>query len=108
MTAVYFKQYLSSACMWACILFLTLWDVALQLFFGLLSLVLLGVKFKSDKRDQYLQHGGWIVKVGLWVGFNIIAFLAPVGLVNAYCEPFLHLACRRSDLKLSLLFTALA
>lgn len=54
------------------------------LFFGLLSLVLLGVKFKSDKRDQYLQHGGWIVKVGLWVGFNIIAFLAPVGLVNAY------------------------
>ncbi len=61
--------------------------VVLQLFFGLLSLVLVGVKFKSDKRDQYLQHGGWFVKVGLWLGFNIIAFLAPVGLVNAYCEP---------------------
>lgn len=62
-------------------------DTVLQLFFGLLSVVLLGVKFKSDKRDQYLQHGGWIVKVGLWIGFNVIAFLAPVGLVNAYCEP---------------------
>ena len=59
--------------------------VYLQLFFGLLSVVLLGVKYKSDKRDQYLQHGGWIVKVGLWLGFNVFSFLAPVGLVNAYC-----------------------
>ena len=58
----------------------------MQMFFGLLSLVLIGVKFKSDKRDRFLQHGGWPVKVGLWLGFNVLAFLAPVGLVTSYCK----------------------
>ncbi len=58
----------------------------LQLFFGLMSAVLVGVKYKSDKRDQFLHHGGWLVKLMLWLGFNALPFFFPVGLVNAYGE----------------------
>lgn len=57
-----------------------------QMFFGLMSAVLVGVKYKSDKRDQYLHHGGWLVKLALWLGFCILPFFFPVGLVNVYCE----------------------
>ena len=56
----------------------------LQLFFGLLSLTMIGVKFKGDKRDQYLQHGGWFVKIGLWLLFNALPFFLPVSLVSSY------------------------
>ena len=69
----------------------------LQMFFGLMSAVLIGVKYKSDKRDLYLHHGGWLVKLALWLGFCILPFFFPVGLVNAYCKPspqpffFVHL-----------------
>lgn len=41
--------------------------VFLQMFFGLLSLVLVGVKYKSDKRDMYLQHGACIQRLFLYV-----------------------------------------
>lgn len=56
------------------------------MFFGLMSAVLVGVKYKSDKRDQYLHHGGWLVKLALWMAFCILPFFFPVGLVNAYCK----------------------
>ena len=55
-----------------------------QLFFGLMALAMVGVRYKSDKRDQYLQHGGWFVKIALWLLFNVLAFFLPVGLVSAY------------------------
>jgi hypothetical protein len=64
----------------------------MQLFFGLMSLAMVGVKYKSDKRDQYLQHGGWFVKVALWVLFNILPFFFPVSFVNGYGAPPHHLA----------------
>lgn len=54
------------------------------MFFALMSAVLVGVKYKSDKRDQYLHHGGWLVKLALWLAFCILPFFFPVGLVNAY------------------------
>jgi hypothetical protein len=54
------------------------------LFFGLLSAVLIGVKYKSDKRDQYLHHGGWLVKLGLWLLCNALPFFLPVSVINAY------------------------
>ncbi|CAL5225424.1 g8239 [Coccomyxa viridis] len=54
------------------------------LFFGLMALAMVGVKYKSDKRDQYLQHGGWFVKVALWVLFNVLPFFFPVSFVNGY------------------------
>ena len=57
-----------------------------QMFFSLMSAVLIGVKYKSDKRDQYLHHGGWLVKLALWLAFCILPFFFPVGLVNAYCK----------------------
>lgn len=49
-----------------------------------MALAMVGVKYKSDKRDQYLQHGGWFVKVALWVLFNILPFFFPVSFVNGY------------------------
>jgi len=57
---------------------------AVQLFFGLMALAMVGVKYKSDKRDQYLQHGGWFVKVALWVLFNVLPFFFPASFVNGY------------------------
>lgn len=54
-----------------------------------MSAVLVGVKYKSDKRDQYLHHGGWLVKLGLWLLLCILPFFFPVGLINAYCESIL-------------------
>lgn len=54
--------------------------------FSLLSAVMVGVKYKSDKRDRYLHHGGWLAKAALWALFNVLPFFFPNGLVNAYCE----------------------
>ena len=45
---------------------------------------MLGVKFKGDKRDKYLQHGGWIVKAALWLLCNALPFFLPNSLVNSY------------------------
>lgn len=56
----------------------------LQLFFSFMALALLGVKYKSDKRDQYLHHGNWMVKLGLWLFFCALPFLFPNGLVNMF------------------------
>ena len=49
-----------------------------------MALALLGVKYKGDKRDQYLHHGGWLLKLGLWLAFSALPFLFPNSLVNAY------------------------
>jgi hypothetical protein len=54
------------------------------LFFGGMSLALLGVKYKGDKRGQVLQQGSWIIKLVAWVAFMALPFFFPVGLVNAY------------------------
>ena len=45
---------------------------------------MLGVRYKSDNRDKHIQHGSWLLKVGLWLLCNILPFLLPVGLVNSY------------------------
>lgn len=58
----------------------------MQLFFGLLALTMLGVKYKGDKRDQYLQHGGWFVKMALWIVCNALPFFLPASVVNSYGE----------------------
>jgi hypothetical protein len=56
----------------------------LQLFFGIMALAMVGVRYKSDKRDVYLQHGGWFVKIALWLLCGVLPFLFPVGFVNGY------------------------
>ena len=55
------------------------------LFFGTLAVVMVGVRYKTDKRDMYLHHGSWLVKAGLWLLFNCLPFLFPNPVVNAYC-----------------------
>ena len=54
------------------------------MFFGLMALAMVGVRYKSDRRDQYLQHGGWFVKVALWLVFSILPFFFPASFVNGY------------------------
>ena len=55
-----------------------------QLFFTVMALSLVGVKYKSDKRDKYLHHGNYLLKLLAWVVFTGLPFLFPNGLVNAY------------------------
>jgi hypothetical protein len=54
------------------------------LFFGGMSLALLGVKYKGEKRGQLLQHGNWVIKLVVWILFNALPFLFPNGMVQAY------------------------
>jgi uncharacterized membrane protein len=56
------------------------------LFFGGMSLALLGVKYKGEKRGQILQQGNWMIKLVVWVLFMALPFLFPNGLVQAYGE----------------------
>lgn len=56
------------------------------LFFGTMSLALLGVKYKGDKRGQVLQHGNWMIKLVVWVLFMALPFLFPNGMVQVYGE----------------------
>mmetsp|Transcript_14820 Transcript_14820/g.41700 ORF Transcript_14820/g.41700 Transcript_14820/m.41700 type:complete len:432 (-) Transcript_14820:29-1324(-) len=54
------------------------------LFFGCLSLALIGVKYRGDKRGKLLQHGSWMLKVVMWLLFNALPFLLPNGVAEGY------------------------
>lgn len=54
------------------------------MFYGLMSVSLLGVRYKSDKRDQYLHHGGWLLKIALWLGCLVLPFFLPNGVILGY------------------------
>lgn len=54
------------------------------LLFSTLSLVMLGVRYQDDWRDTQLHHGSWALKGALWLGFSILPFFFPNGLVNAF------------------------
>lgn len=54
------------------------------LFFAAMSLATLGVKYRSDRRDVYLHHGNWLLKLCLWLGFTALPFLLPNAPVAAY------------------------
>jgi Serine incorporator (Serinc) len=56
----------------------------MQLFYLFLSLVLIGVKVRSDRRAKALMSGSPVIKFGLWVLCNIFPFLLPNGAVLAY------------------------
>jgi hypothetical protein len=49
-----------------------------------MSLALVGVKYKSDKRDQILHHGNWLLKLAAWLVFTALPFLFPNNVVDAY------------------------
>ncbi len=57
-----------------------------QLFFGCMSLALLGVKYKGDKRGKYLHQGSWLLKLGAWLAFMALPFFFPNNIVQAYGE----------------------
>ena len=56
----------------------------LQLYFTTLSLVLLGVKLKSDKRATFLMSGSPAIKFGFWILFNALPFFLPNSVVLSY------------------------
>ena len=70
-----------------------------------MALATLGVKYKSDKRDQYLHHGNWMVKLGLWLLFSLLPFFFPNGTISLYGGSCTHtlfaLSHRMVDLKLT-------
>lgn len=51
-----------------------------------MSVTMLGVKYKGDKRDRYLHHGHPLLKLGLWLLFTALPFLFPNSMINAYSE----------------------
>jgi hypothetical protein len=58
-----------------------------QLFFALMSVSMIGVKFKGDNRDRYLHHGHPLLKLGLWLLFTLLPFLFPNEVLNVYSKP---------------------
>ncbi|KAL6757882.1 serine incorporator/TMS membrane protein [Haematococcus lacustris] len=56
------------------------------LFFGVMSLVMLGVKYRGDKRDKYLHHGNPLLKLVLWLLFTTLPFFFPNPVVDAYAH----------------------
>jgi len=57
------------------------------LLFAVLALVMsfpAPVVMRDDWRDSKLHHGGWVVKVLLWLGFNILPFFFSNGVITVY------------------------
>jgi hypothetical protein len=49
-----------------------------------MSLAMMGVRYKSDSRDKFLQHGNWVLKLGLWLLFSALPFFLPSSVVYGY------------------------
>eukprot|EP01026_Neomeris_dumetosa_P027760 TRINITY_DN2253_c0_g1_i3.p3 TRINITY_DN2253_c0_g1~~TRINITY_DN2253_c0_g1_i3.p3 ORF type:complete len:436 (+),score=55.29 TRINITY_DN2253_c0_g1_i3:323-1630(+) len=54
------------------------------LFYIILSIVMIGVRYKNDRREQTIHHGGWLLKGIAWLGLNILPFFFPNGMIEAY------------------------
>lgn len=53
------------------------------LFFGILAIIMIGVKDQNDKRDS-LHHGGWIAKMLVWTLLVILMFFLPNAIISIY------------------------
>ncbi|KAL2506768.1 Serinc-domain containing serine and sphingolipid biosynthesis protein [Abeliophyllum distichum] len=53
------------------------------LFFGILALIMIGVKDQNDRRDSW-QHGGWIAKMLIWALLTILMFFLPNVIITIY------------------------
>lgn len=53
------------------------------LFFASFALLMVNVEFESDYRDGW-HHGGWTIKLILWLVLLVVAFLVPDPLVSVY------------------------
>ncbi|GFR42829.1 hypothetical protein Agub_g3786 [Astrephomene gubernaculifera] len=54
------------------------------LFFACMSLAMVGVKYRGDKRDRYLHHGHPLLKLGMWLLFTMLPFFFPNDVLNIY------------------------
>eukprot|EP00270_Netrium_digitus_P004280 TRINITY_DN15267_c0_g1_i1.p1 TRINITY_DN15267_c0_g1~~TRINITY_DN15267_c0_g1_i1.p1 ORF type:complete len:420 (+),score=101.99 TRINITY_DN15267_c0_g1_i1:173-1432(+) len=52
-------------------------------FFALFALLLIGVEDQDDVRDSW-HHGGWMLKLFLWLAAVVIGFLLPNGVIGLY------------------------
>lgn len=53
------------------------------LFFGILAIIMIGVKDQNDKRDS-IHHGGWMVKMVVWALLIALMFFIPNVIINIY------------------------
>ncbi|XP_057771826.1 uncharacterized protein LOC130991558 isoform X1 [Salvia miltiorrhiza] len=53
------------------------------LFFGVLALIMIGVKDQNDRRDSW-HHGGWIAKMVIWALLTILMFFVPNAVIDVY------------------------
>ncbi|XP_015958674.1 uncharacterized protein LOC107482665 [Arachis duranensis] len=53
------------------------------LFFSILALIMIGVKDQNDRRDSW-HHGGWTVKMVIWLLLVILSFFLPDVIILAY------------------------
>ncbi|KAM7277988.1 hypothetical protein ACFE04_005122 [Oxalis oulophora] len=52
-------------------------------FFGILALLMIGVKDQNDTRDSW-QHGGWIAKMVIWLILVLLMFFMPNPVISVY------------------------
>lgn len=53
------------------------------LFFGILSLIMIGIKDQNDKRDSW-HHGGWCAKIIIWAMLVVLMFFLPNVVISIY------------------------
>ncbi|MQL73794.1 hypothetical protein Taro_006184 [Colocasia esculenta] len=53
------------------------------LFFAIFALMMIGVKDQNDRRDSW-HHGGWAVKIIIWVLLIVLMFFLPNVVITAY------------------------
>lgn len=70
---------------------------ATAVFFGVLSLSMIGVKNSSDPRAQF-QDGWWLIKIPVWLGLLVLAFVVP----NSVFEVFAWVALVGAGLFISI------
>ncbi|KAL9410503.1 hypothetical protein AB3S75_044296 [Citrus x aurantiifolia] len=52
-------------------------------FFGILSLIMIGIKDQNDKRDSW-HHGGWCAKIIIWALLVVLMFFLPNVVISIY------------------------
>ncbi|KAI5650604.1 hypothetical protein M9H77_36609 [Catharanthus roseus] len=53
------------------------------LFFGILALIMIGIKDQNDRRDSW-HHGGWIAKLVIWALLIVLMFFLPNVIITIY------------------------
>jgi len=54
------------------------------MFFGAMAVMTAGVEFRNDPRDKHVQHGGWGLKLLLYILLTVLPFFFPSPLIAGY------------------------